>query len=666
MVSDSLALTSTYGGVKRTKLAFMRIIGLAALAFSFPFVMLADLNQTTTLSTGGRLNLDTGATPASGGDLLWNGSTITPQGTAKAYNLGTFIGLDVPKAYFDSFKIVSSAAPIAAGLLVAGDTFAVFTNGGHTAGVMVTAKSGGSITLQFVTFIAVVPVGPTITQILNNSSRTPAGYPNYGIAPSSLFVVLGIGLADPSELVPESSAPPGLPLTLHRASITVVVGGVTTHPALYYASPTQISAVLPAATPVGTGTLTVTYNGTVSAAASIQVVPSAVGINHFSQLVVNNSNVDIGVAQDLSGAILTFSSSGSPGQTITLWLTGLGADPADSDTTYTPTPHSVNTPLQVYFGGVLATTSYQGSAGYPGVNIINLTIPLTVPSGCYVPLVVVTGNVISNVVNFPIHQGGGTCVDPTSGLTGDQILQGTQDTLKTGLVSLIQTNSKGVASNSANASFQKYTGLLAAATGQIVSPGGCVVGPILAGPVPSLEGLDAGTMTLTGPAGLAVTLGPQVGLRGAFTAILAGGAIPSSGGVFTFKGSGGIDVGSFTTTVTLANPILTWTNTSAAATIDKGQGLGVTWTGGNPGTYVVISGSSTAAPDSSGIIAGFTCRVAVEARQFTVPPYILLGLPAGSGGVLLQNDIFSTFSATGLDTATADGTISHNVAATFR
>ena len=39
---------------------------------------------------------------------------------------------------------------------------------------------------------------------------------------------------------------------------------------------------------------------------------------------------------------------------------------------------------------------------------------------------------------------------------------------------------------------------------------------------------------------------------------------------------------------------------------------------------------------------------------------------SASGGVLLQNDIFSTFSATGLDAATAGGTISHNVAATFR
>ena len=182
-------------------------------------------------------------------------------------------------------------------------------------------------------------------------------------------------------MLQDSSA--GLPLTLNGASITVVVGGVTTHPALYYTSPTQLAAVLPAATPVGTGTLTVNYRGTNSAPAPIQVVASAVGINEYNQipipLGVLNTNIDLGVATDaVTGALLSFTNSGTPGEIIVLWTTGLGADPADSDTTYTSTPHSVNTPLQIYVGGVLATILYQGSAGYPGVNQINLTIPASV------------------------------------------------------------------------------------------------------------------------------------------------------------------------------------------------------------------------------------------------------------------------------------------------
>jgi hypothetical protein len=264
-----------------------RITALVALALAFPVAALADLNQTTTLQANNTLNLVTGARASSGGDLLWNGSTITPQGAAKAYNLGDFSSIfdSAPKGYFDSFKVVSSPAPIPASALVVGDVFAAFTNGGNTAGVLVTAKSGSSITLHFITFIAVVPAGPTITKILNNSSLIPPGLPNYGIAPSCIFIVQGSGLAD--AVVPvlqDTQAPGGLPLTLNGASITVVVGSVTPHPALYYTSSTQLAAVLPAATPTGTGTLTVNYRGTNSAPAPILVVASAVGINHFNQI----------------------------------------------------------------------------------------------------------------------------------------------------------------------------------------------------------------------------------------------------------------------------------------------------------------------------------------------------------------------------------------------
>src|SRR5262252_3480747 len=144
---------------------------------------------------------------------------------------------------------------------------------------------------------------PAITQILNNSSGTPPGLPNYGIAPSSIFIVVGTALADPgTPTLQDTTAPGGIPLTLNGASITVVVNGVTVHPALYYTSPAQLAAVLPAATPVGTGTLTVTYKGNTSAPAPVQVVPTALGINTYG--------VNTGVATDaLTGALVTTTNS---------------------------------------------------------------------------------------------------------------------------------------------------------------------------------------------------------------------------------------------------------------------------------------------------------------------------------------------------------------------
>ncbi len=658
-----------------------RIIVLAILACAFPIAVRGDLSENTILQTGSALNLDTGAVVSSGGDILWNGSTIAPQGSATVYNVGNagatnFNGL--PQSYWVTLAPAGRSTPIAANLLVAGDAFVANTSSGKVAKVLVVANSGGAITLQFTTFGASASTGPAVAQILNNSSLTPPGMPNYGIAPSSIFIVQGSDLADPGNPVLQDSSA-GLPLTLNGASITVVVGGVTTHPALYYTSPTQLAAVLPAATPVGSGTLTVIYRGTSSAPAPIQVVASAIGINEYNQipipLGVLNTNVDLGVATDaVTGALLSFTNSGAPGETITLWTTGLGADPADSDTTYASTPHSVNTFLQIYVGGVLATILYQGSAGYPGVNQINLTIPTSVTADCQVPLVAVTGNIISNVVVLPIHPGGGTCISQlTAGrtITGDQILKDTQDTLKVGSLTVLQTNSinaKGIhtVTNSAGAGFFKDTGLLAGAVGRgdNLSPGTCAVYPtITTGGQLTLVGLDAGSVTLTGPAGLAITLAPQYGgLNGNFGATLADGVIPA-GGTFTFKGSGGADVGPFTSTLTIANPNFNWTNPSAAATLDRTQGLLYTWTGGLPETYVLLGGVST----GSGVTAGYSCKVRVEAGQFTVPSYILLGLPAGSGGASIQqHDTDSSFSATGLDLGGVSSVIEFSVAGTIK
>jgi len=148
----------------------------------------------------------------------------------------------------------------------------------------------------------------------------------------------------------------------------------------------------------------------------------------------------------------------------------------------------------------------------------------------------------------PSNQAADPCVETSLGvpITGDQILQNTKDSLKAGGVSLVQTNStnaKGVltVSNSAGGSFQKYSGLLAGATGRgaLVSLGGCAVGPIAVGIPPTVVGgLDAGTLTFTGPAGPAVPLPIELGIKGMYGAILAAGGIPSSGGNFHLHGLG--------------------------------------------------------------------------------------------------------------------------------
>ena len=643
---------------------------LSALAFAFPIAAFANLNQTTTLPASGQanLNLETGATATSGGDIQWSSSGITPQGSATALHI--YSGW--PLSEFDTISIIVvsglpgySQAPIPRAMLAVGDVFGVHTNGAHWAKVIVTATTATSITLQFTTFGVAAGNGggstgpPTITSIRNNSSGIPAGLPNSGIAPSSIFVVIGTGLADPGLPVLQSSAAPGIPLTLNGATISVTVNGVTAHPALYYTSPSQIAAVLPASTPVGTGTLTVTYKGVASNAATILVVPTALGINSY----YTNS----GVATDaVSGALLTYTNSGTPGQNIVLWTTGLGADPADSDTTYTSTPHAVNTPLQIYVGGIPANILYQGSAGYPGVNQINVTIPPSAPNGCWISLAAVSGGLVSNISTLPINNGGGACLDAVTGLRGDQITPAGSQTLRTGLVALSQTTgSTDKVTTATDAAFESYTGVFGPTNS--VSPGGCIVKypiPVDAG---AITGLDPGSIGLTGPNGISLTMANQLGIKGAFYANLASGAIPQSGGTFVFKGTGGADVGSFISTLAFTNPLLSWTNRSGAATIDRSQSFTVTWTGGNPGSHIVINGSSTTAATSTtpAVIVGFTCLASAGDGKFTVPSYILSALPPGKGGTQLQNDVYLPLAASGIDIGLTAGVIAISAASTY-
>jgi hypothetical protein len=395
-------------------------------------------------------------------------------------------------------------------------------------------------------------------------------------------------------------------------------------------------------------------------------VASAFGITTYNST---------GVAQHaLSSTLITFTDSAQPGEIIILWGTGLGADPQDSDTTYTLNPHQINAGLQFYLGGTLVPAGnipYQGASVYPGVDVIALTIPTSVQTGCFVSLAAVIGGALHQVVTLPIHAGGGVCVDPASGVNGNQIPASGSQTLKTGLVALIHTdsvNKNGVrtVTDSTDAAFEAYTGLTAGQ--QNPSPGGCtVIYPTPLDPF-TITGLDPGTITLTGPGGLNVALGPQLGIKGAFFSLLTTGTIPAGGGSFTFKGSGGADVGSFSTTLALS-PMMVWTNPSVAATaISRSQALTVTWTGGNPGTTMFISGTSTtpASGQTAGVTIGFTCVSLAEAGQFTVPSYILSALPAGSGGVSVQNAIAQTFSASGLDLTTAEAAIDYSVFSTYQ
>ena len=116
-------------------------------------------------------------------------------------------------------------------------------------------------------------------------------------------------------------------------------------------------------------------------------------------------------------------------------------------------------------------------------------------------------------------------------------------------------------------------------------------------------------------------------------------------------------MGHFTKTLDMPAPIV-WTNQTNITAVNRGQGVTVTWSGGAPGTFVTITGSSAATVSGRNITTAFTCQAPVSALSFTVPSYVLLGMVASSSGSLSVGNSgnVQTFTVSGLDLGAATAT----------
>lgn len=516
------------------------------------------------------------------------------------------------------------------------------------------------------------PTPPVITALQNNYSYILPGLPNYGIAPGTLFIIKGTNLNNSPITSLQSSAAPGLQKTLNGTSVSVTVNGTTTNPVFYYSSPSQLGMVLPSSTPVGTGTITVTNSGTASAPFPIQVVQSAFGIDSLY-----GSGTGAGVATDASGNIFTATNSAAPGQTIVLWGSGVGADTSNDDATYPLKQNNLTSiPFTVYIGGMSANILYRGRSQYPGVDQVVVTIPAGVATGCSVSLVTVSGNVSSNFVTLPIAANNAACSDPNLGISGTTAINlSGKSSVNFGFVGITQSTSAGLTpgsasttTNNAAAIFENVSGIQFAsnAGANAASIGSCVVNAptIGTGSIPNFTGLDAGTLTVNGPSGT-VSLQGIPGFLGFYGAELSASAIPASGGAFTFNATGGKNVGAFNTTVNFPVPLV-WTNMNSITSVNRAQGVTVNWTGGAAGTYVQINGSSTSTIGGSITSVSFTCNAPVSAGTFTVPPPVLLALPAGSGDLEVSNSTNpQTFTASGLDLGYQFASVSSSISPSY-
>ena len=243
--------------------------------------------------------------------------------------------------------------------------------------------------------------------VVNAASFTPPGLSNGSIAQGSIFSIFGSGIG-PATLARVSTFP--LPTTLSGVSIKVIQGSATVNAIPLVVTAGQVNAIMPSNAPLGRVAIQVTYNGTASNTTAATVVANSFGI-----FAANSGGFGPGILQNFisqtNQPLNTLVQTAAPGQVITLWGTGLGPVSADN---VAPTPGDLSTPVEIFVGGVLATSLYSGrSPCCSGVDQIVFTVPANAPLGCYVPVQIRTaGAVLSNAVTMAIQTGGAPCSDP--------------------------------------------------------------------------------------------------------------------------------------------------------------------------------------------------------------------------------------------------------------
>ena len=538
---------------------------------------------------------------------------------------------------------------------------------------------------------------PTISGVFNSASYAFPPLQNSSIAQGSFFTIFGTGAAG-QEIGPSTAAvwaPWPLPTTLPASggtSVNVTIGSSAAVQAyIYYTSANQINAVLPSTTPIGTGTVSVTFNGTTGPTFPITVVATSFGV--FAD---NASGTGPGTIMDASYNLLSPFHTVKPGVDYgILWGTGLGtAAFSNVSAEATALPIGVNLcpgaacPV-VWVGGFQASVAYAGRSGFTGLDQINFIVPPGV-QGCYVQVAVQTGGatpVISNFTSLAVDPNRGTCSDE-DGINYNDIATKVQSgaakaniggilmlsnylTLSgVPLVGTVQWDNDEVSATFGTfpaSTLQSYQGFALAP-----SVGNCTVTPFQGVPLPppadpalySLATLDAGAnLSVKGPNNTqSVPTNQGYDLVGgyslcqlvvSFGLVSSGCPVSTDKGVpfflspspafadstfaYTVTGAGGSVVGPISAPITVSQAAasFSWTNQSSvtAGPIDRTTPLTITWSGGDPNGFVDITAVSSTlqsgVPSKTGPPGVLAeCIAAVGQGSFTIPAYVLESLPS--------------------------------------
>lgn len=487
--------------------------------------------------------------------------------------------------------------------------------------------------------------------VVNAASFTVNSLPGGGIAQGSIFTIFGRYLG-PASPVQVSSFPLGPQLA--GVSINLRQGDITLSAIPLFVIDSQINAILPSTTPLGSVSLQVSFNGQSSNWAPVRVVDhapfvfTATGLGRgpaIFQNFVSSAN------QPLNSG----TTPATPGQAGTLWLTGTGAiKGADGDT---PPVGDLPYNVEIFVGDRPVTRKlYAGRApAISGLDQFVFYLPDDAPSGCYVPVYVRVNGAVSNSTTMAIMPQGSTCSDVHNPIAaalvkGGKIVHGLFFRGTTSAGEFAGINLTFSVDKAAVRAMEERGGPFAFDPFLSLPPQGTCTSYTMSGNLMTTgfqmssggRALDLGTLSANSPAANVALTSVQAGL---FNSVLGGGfpvgtPLFFSSGTPSLRASGGADGASFDVPfppgVNLAGP-----NLDALTSIDRTSPADVSWTA-QPGVSALVVGGVYDQPtNSSGL---FLCVSAAGASSLRVPNYALANLPA-TRGVSDQGDARLFFGA---------------------
>jgi uncharacterized protein (TIGR03437 family) len=207
--------------------------------------------------------------------------------------------------------------------------------------------------------------------VVNAGSSAPF---TAGVAPGELLNLYGANLASGIQVA--SSAP--FPTTL--GNVQVMINGIPAP--IYYVYPQVLAVVVPYGVTGGIAKVQVFNNNVASNAVTALIAKTAPGV-----LTQSANGLGYGDVLHLDGTLVNAKSPAQIGETVSVYLTGLGSvSPAIADGAAGPTDPLATTPagaITVYIdGSVSAAVGYSGLAPQlAGLYQINLTVPAGLTAG---------------------------------------------------------------------------------------------------------------------------------------------------------------------------------------------------------------------------------------------------------------------------------------------